>query len=237
MEPDTDSPSNRKEIFMKKSIYLMAVSGCVFALVSGCGSRKEAVLLESAVSQEGTVSDDTALNAADSEGAGGDWMSSADASGFGDSGGTAGDAENDTVFVYICGAVTNPGVYEMDSGSRICDVLDQAGGFSEDASTTYLNLAEFVSDGQKVYVPTQEELTVELFAEEDAAEAGSGKININTASKEVLVTLPGIGESKADSIIAYRTEHGGFSSIEEIMEIPGIKEAVFSKIKELITVD
>jgi competence protein ComEA len=234
MEPDTDSPSNRKEIFMKKSIYLMAVSGCVFALVSGCGSRKEAVLLESAVSQEGTASEDIALHAADSEGADGDWMSGADASG---SGGTAGDAEIDTVFVYICGAVTNPGVYEMDSGSRICDVLDQAGGFSEDASTTYLNLAEFVSDGQKVYVPTQEELTVELFAEEDAAEAGSGKININTASKEVLVTLPGIGESKADSIIAYRTEHGGFSSVEEIMEIPGIKEAVFSKIKELITVD
>jgi competence protein ComEA len=64
----------------------------------------------------------------------------------------------------------------------------------------------------------------------------SGKVNINTATKEQLVTLPGIGESKADSIIAYRTEHGSFSSIEEIMEIPGIKEAVFSKIKELITV-
>jgi competence protein ComEA len=226
MESDTDSPSSRKEIFMKKSIYLMAVSGCVLALVGGCGSRKEAVLLESAVSQEGT----------DSECAAGDSMSGMETVGSGDSVGTAGDAVNDTVFVYICGAVTNPGVYEMDSGSRICDVLEQAGGFSEEASTTYLNLAEFVSDGQKVYVPTQEELTVELLAEEETAEAGSGKININTASKEVLVTLPGIGESKADSIIAYRTEHGGFSSIEEIMEIPGIKEAVFSKIKELITV-
>jgi competence protein ComEA len=229
METDTDSPSSRKEIFMKKSIFLMAVFGCVLALASGCGSRKEAVLLESAVSQEGTASEETALNATDSEGATGDSMS-------GDSVGTAGDAVNGTVFVYICGAVINPGVYEMDSGSRICDVLEQAGGFSEDASTTYLNLAEFVSDGQKVYVPTQEELTVELLAEEETAETGSGKININTASKEVLVTLPGIGESKADSIIAYRTEHGGFSSIEEIMEIPGIKEAVFSKIKELITV-
>jgi competence protein ComEA len=226
MESDTDSPSSRKEIFMKKSIYLMAVSGCVLALVGGCGSRKEAVLLESAVSQEGT----------DSECAAGDSMSGMETVGSGDSAGTSGDAVNDTVFVYICGAVTNPGVYEMDSGSRICDVLEQAGGFSEEASTTYLNLAEFVSDGQKVYVPTQEELTVELLAEEETAEAGSGKININTASKEVLVTLPGIGESKADSIIAYRTEHGGFSSIEEIMEIPGIKEAVFSKIKELITV-
>jgi competence protein ComEA len=112
-------------------------------------------------------------------------------------------------------------------------VLKLAGGFSEDAGTDYLNLAETVSDGEKVYVPTVDELNVELAAEE---EADSGKININTATKEQLITLPGIGESKADSIIAYRTEHGGFSTIEEIMEIPGIKEAVFSKIKELITV-
>jgi competence protein ComEA len=124
-------------------------------------------------------------------------------------------------------------VYEVENGSRICDVLELAGGFSEDAGTDYLNLAETVSDGEKVYVPTADELEVELAAEE---EADSGKININTATKEQLVTLPGIGESKADSIISYRTEHGGFSSIEEIMEIPGIKDAVFSKIKELITV-
>jgi competence protein ComEA len=137
--------------------------------------------------------------------------------------------------VYICGAVANPGVYELTGGSRICDALDAAGGFSENAGTTYLNLAEFVSDGQKIYVPTQEELTVELAAEEEAA-ADDGRININTASKEQLVTLPGIGDAKADSIIAYRTEHGAFSTIEEIMEIPGIKEAVFSKIKDFISV-
>jgi competence protein ComEA len=99
-----------------------------------------------------------------------------------------------------------------------------------------------VSDGQKVYVPRTDELAegigtqTQESLDTSGAEEVSGKININTAAKEILITLPGIGEAKADSIIAYRTEHGGFSTIEEIMEIPGIKEAVFSKIKELITV-
>jgi competence protein ComEA len=192
----------------------------VVALASGCGSGKEAALLTAAVQQDGTEADTSGETAAgeDTSGAGAEPAT-----------------ETGSVFVYICGAVANPGVYELTGGSRICDALDAAGGFSEDAGTTYLNLAEFVSDGQKIYVPTQEELTVELAAEEEAA-ADDGRININTASKEQLVTLPGIGDAKADSIIAYRTEHGAFSTIEEIMEIPGIKEAVFSKIKDFISV-
>jgi competence protein ComEA len=192
---------------MKKQKFLWMAVVCALFL-TGCGGGNTAVLLEAAASEEDSG-----------------------AAAFGESG--SGTEKTDTVFVYICGAVVNSGVYEVENGSRICDVLALAGGFSEDAGTDYLNLAETVTDGEKVYVPTMEELEVELMAEE---EASSGKVNINTATKEQLVTLPGIGESKADSIIAYRTEHGSFSSIEEIMEIPGIKEAVFSKIKELITV-
>jgi competence protein ComEA len=192
---------------MKKSIYLMVMLGCLFA-VNGCGSRKEAALLESAVEQEETALDTEGMASENSP--------------------------SDTLFVYICGAVESPGVYELESGSRICDVLELAGGFSGEADTGCLNLAELVSDGEKVYVPTEDETAGDAAAQEEEA---SGKVNINTASKEILVTLPGIGESKADSIIAYRTEHGDFSSIEDIMEIPGIKEAVFSKIKELITVN
>jgi competence protein ComEA len=263
MDSDTDPPSNRKEIFMKKSIYLMAVTGCILALVSGCGSRKEVVLLASAVTQEEASSGGETVGEGDSDGtadgstsgeenAGAGTSvgtvdgsaSGGEAAGVGDSVGMADGSTSgaETAFVFICGAVVNPGVYEVENGSRICDVLELAGGFGEDAETDYLNLAEPVSDGQKVYVPTQGETATALFAGEEtetaeAVEEASGRVNINTASKEVLVTLPGIGESKADSILAYRAEHGGFSSIEEIMEIPGIKEAVFSKIKELITVD
>jgi competence protein ComEA len=192
---------------MKKQKFLWMAVVCTL-LLTGCKGGGEALLLEAAASEEDSG-----------------------AAAFGESGSET--EKSDTVLVYICGAVVTPGVYEVENGSRICDVLELAGGFSEDAGTDYLNLAETVSDGEKVYVPTAGELEVELLAEEEAA---SGKININTATKEQLVTLPGIGESKADSIISYRAEHGGFSSIEEIMEIPGIKEAVFSKIKELITV-
>jgi competence protein ComEA len=193
--------------YMKKQKFLWMAVVCTL-LLSGCKGGGEALLLEAAASEEDSG-----------------------AAAFGESGSET--EKSDTVLVYICGAVMTPGVYEVEVGSRICDVLELAGGFSDDAGTDYLNLAETVSDGEKVYVPTVDELEVELAAEEEAA---PGKININTATKEQLVTLPGIGESKADSIIAYRTEHGGFSSIEEIMEIPGIKDAVFSKIKELITV-
>jgi competence protein ComEA len=192
---------------MKKQKFLWMAVVCTL-LLTGCKGGGEALLLEAAASEEDSG-----------------------AAAFGES---APETEkSDTVLVYICGAVVTPGVYEVENGSRICDVLKLSGGFTEDAGTDYLNLAETVTDGEKVYVPTVDELNVELAAEE---EANSGKININTATKEQLITLPGIGESKADSIIAYRTEHGGFSTIEEIMEIPGIKEAVFSKIKELITV-
>jgi competence protein ComEA len=230
---------------MKKSIYLMVVIVCVLSMVVGCGRQKEAVLLEAAVQQEGTVLDEDVSGVAavdETDGSAGNGEPTDGAA----SGKTAVDSgitgENAALYVFICGAVVNPGVYEVAAGSRICDVLELAGGFGEDAGTDYLNLAEPVSDGQKVYVPRTDELAegigtqTQESLDASGAEEVSGKININTAAKEVLVTLPGIGEAKADSIIAYRTEHGGFSSIEEIMEIPGIKEAVFSKIKELITV-
>jgi competence protein ComEA len=248
---------------MKKSIYLMAVIVSGLLMVTGCGSQKEAVLLESAVQQDGIVSDEDGSGVTDvgepdgltgtgeltgSAKTGGNVVGSSttgENTDGAESSGTATPGEvpgADTLYVFICGAVADPGVYEVAAGSRICDVLELAGGFGEDAGTDYLNLAEPVSDGQKVYVPRVDELAEGIATQTEepldssGAEEASGKININTAAKEILITLPGIGEAKADSIIAYRTEHGGFSSIEEIMEIPGIKEAVFSKIKELITV-
>lgn len=144
--------------------------------------------------------------------------------------------------IFICGAVMMPGVYELPDGSRICDAIEASGGFTEAAAVNYLNQAQLLSDGIQIYVPTTEEVTEDLIP----AEAGSvsesvifgnsdGKININTAEKEELMQLSGIGEKKADSILAYRQEHGNFTSVDELMNVPGIKEGVFTKIREQIT--
>lgn len=161
--------------------------------------------------------------------------------------------------VHVCGAVEQPGVYELPPGSRIYQAIDLAGGMNTDADPDFLNQADYVFDGEKIYVPTREETeqmdtrqqTVTMSSEGTAdrltneqngnrQEAGgsgaSGLVNLNTASEEQLCTLPGIGSSKARSIIAYREEHGSFERIEGIMDVAGIKDGLFQKIKAYITV-
>ena len=166
-----------------------------------------------------------------------------------------------TIFVDVCGAVANPGVYELDEGSRIFQAVDAAGGYLPEAAQNYLNRARSLTDGQQIYVPTEEEIAENLEAlaskvpealqsgasedtgregnSEDSLAEGVGSnsgINLNTADAAQLCTLSGIGQSKAEAIIAYREEHGGFASIEEIMNVEGIKEGTFSKIKDKISV-
>jgi len=142
--------------------------------------------------------------------------------------------EEQPVIVHVCGAVVNPGVYELSTGSRIADAVDMAGGFAEGADESYVNLAEIPADGQQIMIPTKEEAVI-LKQATDAS--GTGKVNINTADIALLCTLPGIGETRAGSIIEYRQKHGGFSAIEDIMQVSGIKESSFQKIKERIVVN
>ena len=137
----------------------------------------------------------------------------------------------ESIYVYVCGHVRNPGVYPLTPESRICDALEAAGGVLEDGNAQALAQAEHVTDGQTLYVPGYGEDTAQQVAEEE-----DGLVNINAAGKEELMELPGIGESKADRILEYREEHGAFETIEELMEIPGIKEGVFNKIKGCIKV-
>lgn len=148
-----------------------------------------------------------------------------------------------TVLLYadICGAVENPGVYELEDGARICDLVKLAGGLTAEADLNVLNQAEKVTDGMKVRVYTKEE-AVDLSVQTDIGmitteETESGRININTADQTQLVTLSGIGAARAADIIAYRTEHGNFQTIEEIMNVSGIKESTFQKIKDQIVVE
>ncbi len=139
--------------------------------------------------------------------------------------------------VYVCGAVKVPGVYELKERSRVFDALEAAGGFTEAAADTACNLAEYVTDGQKIYFPTKEEEAQFEQTERESVSGETGKVNLNTATLAQLMEIPGIGKSKADSILAYRDEKGRFEKIEDIMNITGIKEGIFERIKDRITVN
>lgn len=148
---------------------------------------------------------------------------------------------DETVYVDVCGQVKVPGVYALEKDSRVYEAVEKAGGFTEKASAVGLNQAAKVSDGQQIYVPSQEEAEKPDFVNstensDSAAGKTQGKVNLNTASKEELMTLSGIGEVKADAILRYRSEKGRFQSVEEVKSIEGIKEGVYQKIKDQITV-
>ena len=158
--------------------------------------------------------------------------------------------EPSVIYVYVCGAVKNAGVYELPEGSRIIDAVEASGGFSEAADETYVNLAATLGDGVKLLIPTREEtgdpevgkqiqsfdLGSDASLENVGDSSGSGLININTASKDELTAIPGIGSSTAQKIVTYREENGSFKSVEDIMNVSGIKDKLFSKIRDYITV-
>ena len=169
---------------------------------------------------------------------------------------------NETIVVHVSGAVNIEGIVELDSGSRIANAIEKAGGIKENADMTDINLAYPLEDGMKIYIPTKEETEAYKNNENTPAEsyvtAASGgvnskeatnstpssstldtaskKVNINTATQEELDALPGIGPSIAAKIIDYREQNGKFNSIEEIKEVSGIGEAKYEKIKDSITI-
>ncbi len=136
-----------------------------------------------------------------------------------------------TIFIHVCGAVRQPGVYEVPEGSRVTDAIGAAGGFSADADTQSMNLASTLSDGMQVRVPT---LTETAQSNAQGAIDAQGRVNINAASADELMTLPGIGKSKATAIVAYREKHGRFEKPEDIMKVSGIKQAAFDQIEDYI---
>ena len=150
------------------------------------------------------------------------------------------------IYVYVCGHVKTPGVYILSEGDRIYQAIDRAEGVLPESDVTRLNLAELLYDGQKIYVPSCEEMEesgYDAFDDgnssviSDDRQGSDGLVNLNKASKEQLMTLTGIGESKAEAIIRYRDEQGTFGSVEELMNVPGIKEGTYSKIKDRISIN
>lgn len=158
----------------------------------------------------------------------------------GDAAGNISEEEAQYCVVHICGAVEKPGVYTLEAGSRIYQAVERAGGFREDAAFDYLNQADLIADGMKLYIPVKEEVEdagfIGAFTGTGSIPQESTLVNINTADEEGLCTLPGIGSSKAKSIIAYREANGSFRKVEDIMNVEGIKEGLFQKLKDSITV-
>lgn len=189
-------------------------------------------------------------------------------------------AQSGVIYVHVCGAVIKPGVYELETGSRVYEAVEQAGGFAENAEQNYVNQAQILDDGVKLVIPTQEEAaaaqeretvspagTAQDGAPEkngivqtgrekeigivggssadgkstgegaDTGRTADGRININTASEAELCEIPGVGATRAAAIAAYRESHGAFGKPEDIMKVNGIKEGMYEKIKDSISVN
>lgn len=145
-------------------------------------------------------------------------------------------ADNGECVVYICGAVKRPGVYRFTGDARVCDAVEAAGGFRKKADRAAINQARPLNDGEQITIPRKGKRKASGKGNSDKGKDGSGLVNINQADLTELMTLAGIGEAKAQLIIDYRTENGSFASIEDIMKISGIKEGIYNRIKDQITV-
>jgi competence protein ComEA len=233
---------------MKRKFIITGIT-CVFLLVSGicysCSYQKQQAELESvdtidlAATQAAEPKDQDGLLLAENEMNEDNLLSPTSE--------LDGKKEASVIYVHVCGAVSHPGVYVVEERARVIDALQLAGGLTKEAAGDYLNQAQPITDGQRIYVPTKSELdslaTSELVAgavigaEDNKATKNSSLVNINTADATQLMTLPGIGQSKANSIIEYRDANGAFKAIEDLMKVPGIKEGSFGQISDKISVN
>ncbi|MDD6193333.1 MAG: ComEA family DNA-binding protein [Lachnospiraceae bacterium] len=144
-----------------------------------------------------------------------------------------GDASSgDDCFVQVSGAVKNPGVYQLPVGSRVYQAIEKAGGLRDDACAKDLNQARVLTDGEMIHVNTVEESEAEM-----SPGQGDDRVNINTATAEELTSLPGIGKTRAQTIIDYRESNGLFSAPEDLMKVSGIGESTYNKLSGAIKVN
>lgn len=142
------------------------------------------------------------------------------------------------LYADVKGAVKQPGIYQIHEDMRVWDVVQLAGGVQENAETKNVNFAEKVSDQMVIYIPSEDEVVQTYDKEEIKQESQqSDKVNLNQANESELQTLTGIGQKKAQEIILYREENGGFREIEELKKIPGIGEKTFEKLREAICIE
>ena len=240
---------------------------CIF--MAGCGSQNE-VYLETEVSQDTGNPQETEepearerLNTPEVLGAeqakradlpevsGEEWAAEAALAPETTEDADKADRASGKCYVYVCGEVAEPGVYVLETGDRIYEAVEMAGGMTADAGTCAVNLAESVYDGLMVYIPDSEEaagMTGSMTSADSSVRNGEGtsggtaaspedgRLNLNTASLAELMTLSGIGQTKAQAVVNYRDAHGEFSSVEEIMNVDGIKEGLYNRIRDQIKV-
>lgn len=251
--------NDKKETKYEEKARRMALLFMLSVLLCGCTRKEELLLLDEEPVMEEALSeipeDETAeeIRKTDTDGESGpeEALPKPEEPGF--------------IYVHVCGAVARPGVYELKAGSRVYEAVQAAGGFAEQAEQNYVNQAQVLTDGVKLVIPTTEEASAAreaepLTAEEkesaaktqigivagepsgetgggEPAQPGDGRININTASEAQLCEIPGIGATRAAAIAAYRDSHGGFKKPEDIMQVTGIKEGMYEKIKDSICVN
>ena len=147
----------------------------------------------------------------------------------------------ETIMVDIKGEIQNPGTYELEMGNRIIDVINKSGGLTDDADVRSINLSEKLEDEMLIVIPSKEESVnnqpvINSKNNTNVNQAQDSKISINTANVSTLMTLKGIGQKKAESIVEYREKNGLFKKIEDITNVSGIGNSIFDKIKDYIKV-
>lgn len=227
-----------KKIVSKKSVCVV----CVFlyalfepVLLCGCTASRDEVAM--ALADEQSVVQESAASMTE--------VSFPDEA-AGAANENAAESEPPQVYIYVCGAVELPGVYGLRQGSRLYEAVELAGGLTADADENCLNMARQITDGEQVVILTQEESLALKEAggypclsgdpAQETAAQDLGLVNINTATAAELTTVSGIGAGRAQAIIDYREQNGSFASIDEIKKVDGIKDGLFSKIKDKITV-
>ena len=230
-------PIHRKGAMMKKKRIGAAICSLAFVLsISACGKAEQEILWigqqNAEEASEGFPQNTGEARSGFPQDTGEVWFGQPQDTGEARSGQPQDTGKAPDICVYVCGAVETPGIVFLPEGSSAADALEAAGGFASHAAVDAVNLAAKISDGEKLYFPDCEEYRAQA---EKQASASAGLVNINTADAAQLCTLPGIGESRAADIIAYREAHGGFASCEDIMNVSGIKESVYNKISDKIT--
>lgn len=246
-----DTYMSMRKFYRNTAACLLAA---LFLAAAGCSSTTSVFPSAEGSEEEPAESGAGREDASGDAGQPGDSGDETEESTSGDAGqpGDSGDGtvtENTVIYVDVTGAVKAPGVYTLPAGSRVFEAIALAGGAREDASLENLNQAGILQDGQQIRVYTEEEAAQmaqqgslpSLPGAETAAGQKEGqeasKVNINTAGKDELMTLTGIGETRAEAILAYRQETGGFQAPEDLMQVEGIKEKTFEKLKDQITVN
>lgn len=195
-------------IKLKKRAAAIATAMCVITTASGCGSYNAEITWEI---EESSVSEEADMESAKTP------------------------EEADMICVYVGGAVSDSGVYLLPQGSRLYEAIEAAGGMTEGADPYYLNQAKVLEDAEQIIVLTTQEVQ-ERKQQIQHEEEEAGLVNINTADVTQLMQLNGIGQSRAEAIVAYREQCGQFKQIEDIQQVTGIKAGLYEKIKDKITV-